>query len=150
MRSSPSSASRQRQIRLDDAYLLTHQYRLRRVGDEGRLGIFYAMIQFVGPTRRSILAALLGVVLAFLGTLTTSGQTAPSQGPPIISSVEVQYVGPQTISREKVLAQIRTKPGQPYSESLVEQDIKALYQTGAVQNVRIFGQADGERVKVMV
>jgi outer membrane protein insertion porin family len=64
--------------------------------------------------------------------------------------VEVQYVGPQTISREKVLAQIRTRPGQPYSESLVEQDIKALYKTGQVQNVRIFGQADGQKVKVMV
>jgi outer membrane protein insertion porin family len=108
------------------------------------------MIQFVGLTRRRILAALLGVVLAFLATLPASGQTAPSQGPPIVSSVEVQYVGPQTISKDKVLAQIRTKPGQPYSEALVEQDIKALYQTGAVQNVRIFGQQDGERVKVMV
>ncbi|HKP04056.1 MAG TPA: outer membrane protein assembly factor BamA [Chthoniobacterales bacterium] len=109
------------------------------------------MIHFVGPTRRRIQAALLGVIVAFLATLSGQGQTAPqSQGPPIISSVEVQYVGPQTISREKVLAQIRTKPGQPYSEAVVEQDIKALYQTGAVQNVRIFGQADGERVKVMV
>jgi len=109
------------------------------------------MIHFVGPTRRRIQAALLGVILAFLATLSGQGQTAPqSQGPPLISSVEVQYVGPQTISREKVLAQIRTKPGQPYSESVVEQDIKALYQTGTVQNVRIFGQADGERVKVMV
>src|SRR3954453_926340 len=48
------------------------------------------------------------------------------------------------------MAQNRTKPGQRYSEALVEQDIKALYQTGAVQNVRIFGQADGERVKIMV
>lgn len=81
-----------------------------------------------------------------------SAQTAPpeQQGPPLISTVEVQYVGPQTISREKVLAQIRTKPGQPYSESLVEQDIKALYKTGQVQNVRIFGQSDGQKVKVMV
>lgn len=77
-------------------------------------------------------------------------QAAEQQGPPLISEVEVQYVGPQTISREKVLAQIRTRAGQPYSESLVEADIKALYKTGQVQNVRIFGQADGQKVKVMV
>jgi outer membrane protein insertion porin family len=86
-------------------------------------------------------------------TLSVSAQApAPPQpeGPPIISAVEVQYVGPQTISKEKVLAQIRTRPGQPYSESLVEQDIKALYKTGQMQNVRIFGQADGDKVKVMV
>jgi outer membrane protein insertion porin family len=88
--------------------------------------------------------------------LGTSGpifaQTAPpeQQGPPMIKSVEVQYVGPQTISKEKVLAQIRTKPGQPYSESLVEQDIKALYRSGQMQNVRIFGEAEGDGVKVIV
>ena len=88
-----------------------------------------------------------------LGAVSVSAQTqAPpqSEGPPIITSVEVQYVGPQTISKEKVLAQIRTRPGQPYSESMVEQDIKALYKTGQMQNVRIFGQADGNGVKVMV
>ena len=110
------------------------------------------MKQFVGSIRRLQGAILLAIVLMFGASLTVSAQTAPPepQGPPLISAVEVQYVGPQTISREKVLAQIRTRPGQPYSESLVEQDIKALYKTGQVQNVRIFGQADGEKVKVMV
>ena len=110
------------------------------------------MKQFVGSIRRLRWVALLIIVLMFGASRSVSGQTAPAeqQGPPLISAVEVQYVGPQTISREKVLAQIRTKPGQPYSESLVEQDIKALYKTGQVQNVRIFGQSDGQKVKVMV
>jgi outer membrane protein insertion porin family len=72
------------------------------------------------------------------------------QGPPIIRTVEIQYVGPQTLSREKILSQMRAKPGQPYSEAVVEQDIKALYRTGQVQNVPIFGQAEGDGVKVMV
>lgn len=109
------------------------------------------MTQFAGPIRRPIQTILLVLLLLGAASLAGYGQTAPqNQGPPLISSVEVQYVGPQTISREKVLAQIRTKPGRPYSESLVEQDIKALYETGTVQNVRIFGQADGDKVKVMV
>jgi outer membrane protein insertion porin family len=110
------------------------------------------MKQFVGSIRHLGWVALLIIVLMFGASRSVSGQTAPAeqQGPPLISAVEVQYVGPQTISREKVLAQIRTKPGQPYSESLVEQDIKALYKTGQVQNVRIFGQSDGQKVKVMV
>jgi outer membrane protein insertion porin family len=109
------------------------------------------MKQFVGSILRLKWATLLAIVLMF-GAPRLYSQTAPPepQGPPLISAVEVQYVGPQTISKEKVLAQIRTRPGQPYSESLVEQDIKALYKTGQVQNVRIFGQADGEKVKVMV
>lgn len=91
------------------------------------------------------------MVLVLGAGLSLSAQTAPEQqGPPRISEIEVQYVGPQTISREKVVAQMRTKPGNVYSESLVEADIKALYKTGQVQNVRIFGKPDGNAVKVMV
>src|SRR5947207_1361827 len=110
------------------------------------------MKYFVGSIRRPAFAIWLALIFAICSVASGRGQTAPpaQQGPPIISTIEVQYVGPQTIAKERVLAQLRTKPGQPYSESLVEQDIRALYATGAVQNVRIFGEQDGERVKVMV
>lgn len=110
------------------------------------------MKQFVGSSRRLGTALLFALFLVCAAGRLADAQTAPppDQGPPIISSVEVEYVGPQTISRERVLAQIRTKAGDPYSESLVEQDIKGLYETGSVQNVRIFGKPDGNRVKVMV
>src|SRR5438067_13662929 len=110
------------------------------------------MKYFVGSIRRPAFAIWLALIFALGSAVSAHGQTAPptQQGPPIISTIEVQYVGPQTIAKERVLAQLRTKPGQPYSESLVEQDIRALYATGAVQNVRIFGEQDGERVKVMV
>jgi outer membrane protein insertion porin family len=121
------------------------------VGDEGRQGIFEVMKQFFGLMRGQISAAGLALGILFAAGLPSSAQTArEQQGPPLIRSVEIQYVGPQTLSRDKVLSQMRTKPGQPYSESLVEQDIKALYRTGQVQNVRIFGQAEGDMVKVMV
>lgn len=110
------------------------------------------MKYFVGSIRRPAFTVWLTLIFALCGAASAYGQAAPPmpQGPPIISAIEVQYVGPQTISKERVLAQLRTKPGQPYSEPLVEQDIRALYATGAVQNVRIFGAADGEKVKVMV
>src|ERR1700733_2355048 len=109
------------------------------------------MKQFFGSIRGRTSGALLAIVLIFMACLSLPAQTAPEQqGPPIIKSVEIQYVGPQTLSRDKILSQMRAKPGQPYSEAVVEQDIKALYRTGQVQNVRIFGQADGDGVKVMV
>jgi outer membrane protein insertion porin family len=109
------------------------------------------MKQFLGSIRGRTPAVLLVIFLMFVASLSLNAQTAPEQqGPPIIKSVEIQYVGPQTLSREKILSQMRTKQGQPYSESIVEQDIKTLYRTGQVQNVRIFGQAEGEGVKVMV
>ena len=125
---------------------------LRRVGDEGRQGTFDVMKEFFGLMRGGISVARLVLVLIFAASWSLQAQTAPpeQQGPPIIKSIEIQYVGPQTIARDKILAQMQSKPGRPYSESLVEQDIKALYKTGQLQNVRIFGQAEGDGVKVMV
>ncbi|HEX8897896.1 MAG TPA: POTRA domain-containing protein, partial [Chthoniobacterales bacterium] len=110
------------------------------------------MKEFFGLMRGGISVARLILILLFAASWSLQAQTAPpeQQGPPIIKSIEIQYVGPQTIARDKVLAQMQTKTGKPYSESLVEQDIKALYKTNQVQNVRIFGQAEGDGVKVMV
>ena len=73
-----------------------------------------------------------------------------ASGPPIIRSIDVQYTGPATISKERILAQIRTRIGQPYSNQVVEDDIKALYKTGFVRNVRIFAQPESEGLKVTV
>src|SRR5437867_5849802 len=90
-------------------------------------------------------------ICALFGALIARGQ-APQSAPaaPIIRSIEVQYTGAQAVSKERILAQIRTKVGQPYSSQVVEQDIAALYKTGAIQNVRIFAQPQGDGVKVIV
>jgi outer membrane protein insertion porin family len=48
------------------------------------------------------------------------------------------------------LAQMRTRVGQPYSAAVVEQDVEALYKSGAVLNVRIFAEPEGDGVKVIV
>jgi outer membrane protein insertion porin family len=45
---------------------------------------------------------------------------------------------------------MRLKVGQLYSNEVVEEDIKALYKTGYVRNVRIFAQPQGDGVKVIV
>jgi len=68
----------------------------------------------------------------------------------MIRDIEVQYSGPSTVSKERILAQMRTAVGQPYSDSTVEEDIRNLYKTGTVQNVRIFAQPEGDGVKVIV
>ena len=72
------------------------------------------------------------------------------QGPPIIRSIEVEYTGPSTVSKERILAQMRTRVGQPYSDQVVEQDVETLYKTGSILNVRIFAQPEGDGVKVIV
>lgn len=75
-------------------------------------------------------------------------QAAP--GPPVIRSIDVQYGGAATISKERILAQMRTKVGQLYSNETVQEDIKALYKTGYIRNVRIFAQPQGDGVKVII
>src|SRR5689334_24887221 len=67
-----------------------------------------------------------------------------------ITSVDVRYVGPETISKDRILANMKTKVGVPYSETTVEDDIRALYDTGKIQNVRIFGEPAGNGVHVQV
>lgn len=71
---------------------------------------------------------------------------------PVVKSIDVQYAGPATVSKQRILANMRTAVGRPYSELAVEEDIRNLYATGNISNVRIFGepQHDGIRVIVVV
>ena len=106
------------------------------------------MKTFVGSLRRGAVSILLALVFALLGPQVSSAQ---EEGNGIkITSIEVQYTGPETISRDRILAQMRTKVGQNYSDGIAEEDIRTLYNTGQVQNVRIFGQPQGDGVKVIV
>ncbi|HSH40301.1 MAG TPA: POTRA domain-containing protein, partial [Chthoniobacterales bacterium] len=105
------------------------------------------MKHFVGPLRGVATSILFAVVFALLSPVTAFAQ----QGEGVkIRAIEVRYTGPETISRDRILAQMRTAVGQNYSEPIVEQDIRNLYQTGQVQNVRIYGQPQGDGVKVIV
>jgi outer membrane protein insertion porin family len=54
------------------------------------------------------------------------------------------------VAKEKIMANMRTRVGKPYSEQLVEEDIRNLYNTGNISNVRIFGEALPDGVKVIV
>src|SRR6266581_1044090 len=104
------------------------------------------MRHYSGWMRPSPFAISLAFICALLGMV-----PARAQGPPIVRSIDVQYTGPGTVSKERILAQIRTKVGQPYSDLVVQQDIENLYKTGTVLNVRIFAQPQGEGgVKVIV
>src|SRR5881227_3607800 len=106
------------------------------------------MRHFSGWLRRPPFAIWIASICGLLGFVSARAQ-AP-EGPPIIRSIDVQYAGPKLVSKERILAQMRTKVGQPYSDQIVEQDIEALYRTGAILNVRIFAQPEGDGVKVIV
>jgi len=71
-------------------------------------------------------------------------------GGPIVKEIAVEYVGPPAISKERVLDNLATKVGEPYSERGAESDIRSLYATGGVSNVRMFAEPSGDGVKVTV
>src|SRR5437773_8916686 len=106
------------------------------------------MRHFSGWLRRPPFAISIASICGLLGFVSARAQ-AP-EGPPIIRSIDVQYAGPVMVSKERILAQMRTKVGQPYSDQVVEQDVEALYRTGAILNVRIFAEPEGDGVKVTV
>ena len=101
---------------------------------------------------------LVTVILAFLDPqgqaqqpaagqppLPPAGQNPPAQPErpqqsPIVRQIEIQYAGPATLSRQRILSNMKTTVGQPYAEQTVEDDVRSLYSTGLVTNVRIYGE----------
>ena len=104
------------------------------------------MRRFPGPNYSRAFTLLVASVGWLLGAILAQAQ----QGPPTVRSIDVEYTGPATVSKERIIAQLRTGVGKPYSDAVVEQDIRQLYSTGAIRNVRIFAQPEGEGVKVIV
>ncbi|MBX9742796.1 MAG: outer membrane protein assembly factor BamA [Chthoniobacterales bacterium] len=94
---------------------------------------------------------LLSWNLLFLGILFLSHSLlAQTQPPLLIKEIEVQFVGPTTLSRQRVLDNLATKIDQPFNDHLVEEDVKALYATGQVSNARIFAEPTTGGLKVTV
>ncbi len=92
--------------------------------------------------------AFLFLLLAALNPLAQAAPPAPTG--PLVKKIDVQYAGPVTISKERIIANMRTQVGKPYAEQAVEEDIRNLYATGNVTNVRIFGEPVTDGVKVVV
>src|SRR6266513_2179197 len=109
------------------------------------------MKEFSGWMRPPLSATWVAFICALLGAASARSQAPQaSPGAPVIRSIEVEYTGPETVSKERILAQMRMKVGQPFSSAMVEQDVEALYKSGAVLNVRIFAEPEGDGVKVIV
>src|SRR5437870_9318528 len=109
------------------------------------------MKEFSGWMRPPLSATWVAFMCALLGAASARSQAPQaSPGAPVIRSIEVEYTGPETVSKERILAQMRMKVGQPFSSAMVEQDVEALYKSGAVLNVRIFAEPEGDGVKVIV
>ena len=85
-----------------------------------------------------------------LGVLAACVSLQAQEPGPIVRDIVVEYVGPPSISKARVIDNLATRIGAPYSERAAEADIRALYATGGVANVRIFAEPYGDGVRVTV
>lgn len=66
-----------------------------------------------------------------------SAQAFLDESGPVVTSVDIVFEGVENVSKEAVLAHVRLREGMTYSQSLVDQSIRSLYQTGNFEFIRV-------------
>ena len=84
--------------------------------------------------------------------VTAPDEAAPIEGEqgPIVRAIDIEYLGPKTVSQAVILSNMRTTVGEVYSAASVEEDIRNLYATGFFTNLQIRDEPMGDGVKVDV
>jgi outer membrane protein insertion porin family len=78
-----------------------------------------------------------------------AAQTEAQQGP-VVRAINIQYIGPKTVSQSVILSNMRTTVGEVYSAASVEEDVRNLYATGFFTNLAIKDEPIGDGVQVNV
>lgn len=70
----------------------------------------------------------------------------------IVKDVQIVFKGGAKLDENRVRSQMATREGQPFSDEAIERDIRALYATGAIENldIRAVDVAGGVRVIVEI
>ena len=82
------------------------------------------------------------ITLPALTILAQDGQT--------VKSIAVQYVGAKTVSEERILSRMSTKVGQTLSIAQIDEDVKNLYASGEVDNVRVLSEKAAGGIALIV
>ena len=83
-----------------------------------------------------------GLIFLLVWLPAVQGQFMPLK----VAKVQIQYVGPSTVSEELIRANIRVKPGDPYRAAAVDDDVRNLYATGLFYNIRVTDQSTADGV----
>lgn len=66
-----------------------------------------------------------------------------------IVSVSIRYNGPRTVDEARIRGNMSTRAGQKYSAARLDDDVRSLYKSGLVDDVRFFAEAVARGVKVI-
>ena len=84
-------------------------------------------------------------------SVTTIEEAAkPKEAGLVVRSIEIRFAGPRTTEDSVIMANMRTKVGEPFTQTQSEDDVRALYATSKFSNVRIFEERVADGVKVIV
>jgi outer membrane protein insertion porin family len=90
------------------------------------------------------------VVVSFLMIAAgASAQLLPGDDLPLVTEIEVKYVGPETVNRQVINANIQTAVGKPFTREKIEEDVRSLIRTGFFFDVRVFDMPVKGGVKVI-
>jgi outer membrane protein insertion porin family len=82
---------------------------------------------------------------------TPEEQAKPEELGHIVKEIEIKFAGGKTTTESVVLANMRTKVGEPFTQKQSDDDVRSLYATGHFSNVRIFSeQLSRDEIKVIV
>jgi outer membrane protein insertion porin family len=106
---------------------------------------FFNASTFLMRGRMSHLAALiLMAVLSSTGTLRAQDFEGKT-----IAEVAIRFVGSKTVDENRLRNLMTSKPGMPYHAETLDKDIKSLFESGLVDDVRFLAEPLGEKVKLI-
>lgn len=89
------------------------------------------------------------VLFAGLALVLLAGRMEAQDGAKV-KSIDVQYVGNQTVAPDRLLSHMSTKVGDTLSMTQIDEDVKSLYASGDVENVRILAEKRDGGVALIV
>jgi len=98
------------------------------------------------PSNGFLRAAALPVAIAALATSAVHAQDF--EGKPI-TELSIRYNGPKTVDEARLRNFMATTVGQPYQTEKLDKDIKSLYESGLVDDVRFLAEPTGSGVKLV-
>lgn len=98
------------------------------------------------PQYAQLTAALAGFILFLSSAVTGFAQDFEGKN---VTSVGIRYKGTPTVDEARLRGHMSVKAGQKYSASRLDDDVRTLYESGLVDDVRFFAEEVSGGVKVI-
>ena len=95
------------------------------------------------------LTALFTILVAMIGLSSCAVQDSGEQFEGrLISTLKIIYKGDRPLDEDGIQSIIGSKAGSRYSRGSIDADIRNLYESGYIDDISFFAEADGLKVKI--